>query len=32
VVLGGGAAPAAPASPMTNKAGQVLVETGCPKK
>ena len=32
VVLGGGAAPAAPASPMTNKAGQVVVPTGCPKK
>lgn len=32
VVLGGGVAPAAPASPMTNKAGQVVVETGCPKK
>ena len=32
VVLGGGVAPAAPPSPMTNKAGQVVVETGCPKK
>lgn len=32
VVLGGGTAPAAPASPITNKAGQVVVETGCPKK
>ncbi|MBV9666310.1 MAG: hypothetical protein JOZ37_20275 [Actinobacteria bacterium] len=29
VILGGGSAPAAPDSPMTNKAGQFVVETGC---
>ena len=29
VVAGGGAAPAAPASPVTNSAGQVVVSTGC---
>ena len=29
VVLGGGAAPAAPDSPVTNSAGQVVVSTGC---
>jgi hypothetical protein len=29
VVAGGGVAPAAPASPVTNKAGQVDVSTGC---
>jgi hypothetical protein len=29
VILGGGAAPAAPASPFTNSAGQVVISTGC---
>jgi hypothetical protein len=29
VAAGGGAAPAAPASPVTNSAGQVIVSTGC---
>jgi hypothetical protein len=29
VTVGGGAAPAAPASPVTNSAGQVSVSTGC---
>ncbi len=28
-VAGGGSAPAFPASPITNKSGQLLVETGC---
>ena len=29
VIAGGGKAPVAPASPVTNKAGQVVVATGC---
>jgi hypothetical protein len=29
VAAGGGAAPAAPASPVTNTAGQIVVSTGC---
>ena len=29
VALGGGTAPAAPASPVTNSAGQIIVSTGC---
>jgi hypothetical protein len=28
-VAGGGVAPAFPASPITNKAGQLVIQTGC---
>ena len=29
VVVGGGALPALPASPLTNSAGQLVISTGC---